>query len=137
MALRADPSLGETLDEGGGRYAEVQDPVDERDPAERHGLGDVPGKPVQEEAEAGVRMIEPLPEQAEDQIVRDEVARLHVTLGLPTEIGVSRDRGPEEITGGEMRDPELFREARGLGPFARPGRPEEDDAPHRPADPCR
>ena len=51
--------------------------------------------------------------------VGDEIARVHVALGLDTERGLLGEVGPEEVAGGDVRHVEPLGQPLGLSSLAR------------------
>ena len=49
-------------------------------------------------------------------------------LASTTELRAAGDVGPEDVTGGDLRDLEALRDELGLGALTRPGRPDEDNS---------
>src|SRR3954453_14215785 len=82
------------------------------------GLGDLPREAVEQEAVLGLGAVQGLQDHADDEPVGDEVARVHVLLGLPAELGALGDGGAQDVAGGEVREAEVVREALGLGALA-------------------
>ena len=94
---------------------------------ERLRLGEVPRKAVEDEATASVRLVQPLPDQLHRQIVRHELPRGKDRLDPPAELRPRIDRVAKHLPGGDVRDAVIGREPDGLGAFARPLRPEEQE----------
>ena len=83
-----------------------------------HGLGGVAREAVKNKAVLGVVSLEALLDQVNDQGVRDELAGVHVALGLHAELGASLDGGTEKIAGGDVREAELGNELLSLSTLA-------------------
>src|SRR5205823_3265313 len=88
---------------------------------------------VQDEALPRVRLLEPVLDHLDDEVVGHELPGVHVGLRLLAQFRVLRHVVTEDIPGGNSRDPEVDRELLGLSPFAGPGGTEEDES-HRTRD---
>ncbi len=75
----------------------------------------------------GVRLAEALLDEADDDLVGYQLARVHERLGLFAERRAVAARGPEHVAGRDLRDAEARREALRLGAFAGAWRAEEDE----------
>ena len=93
---------------------------------ERLRLIDRARKPVQDEAVLGVRLTEPLRDHGNDQLVRDELALIHVFLGLLAELGAVLDVGSQHVSGGDERKPKVDSEPIGLRSLPCSRRTEQD-----------
>ena len=95
---------------------DLLDPLAEigQHPVQRLGLRYGARKPVQDEAVLGVRLTEPLRDHGNDQLVRDELALIHVFLGLLAELGAVLDVGSQHVSGGDERKPEVDTQPVGL-----------------------
>ena len=83
------------------------------------------GKPVENEAVLGVRLVNAGIDDADDDIVGDQLARLHDRLCLKSDLRARGDGGAEHVTCRELGDVVFLHEPRGLGTFSGPGRPEQ------------
>ena len=75
-------------------------------------------KTVQDIALAAVGATHPVEEHVEHELVGDQLALLHVGLGLPTELGATPQIRPEQISGRYMRQTEGLRKPLGLRSFS-------------------
>jgi hypothetical protein len=94
-------------------------------PVQRFGLTFGAGKPVEDEAVLGVRLGHPLPEHLDGDLVGDVLPGLHYRVDPPAELGPARHVITEHVAGGDVGDAETLGDTGGLGPFACPGRPDE------------
>ncbi|ETB08390.1 hypothetical protein O980_23020 [Mycobacterium avium subsp. paratuberculosis 08-8281] len=95
---------------------------------QRLGLLQRSGKPVQDETVGGVRLAEPVVDELVGQLRGHQVAGVQVALGLQPQLGPVLDVAAEQLTGGDLRDPELLGELLGLRPLARSRRPQQNDS---------
>ena len=86
----------------------------------------VRGKPSRMKPFLAVRLLEPVGDDADDDLVGDELARIHHRLGLHADRRAGRHRGAQHVAGRELRNAVLRDDARGLSALARPRRPQED-----------
>src|SRR3954453_4229563 len=82
---------------------------------------------VEEEAVLGVRLGEPVEDHADDDLVGDEVAAVHVLLGLLAEVRLLLDRLAQHVPRRDVREREVLLEALRLGALSRAGRAEQDE----------
>jgi hypothetical protein len=78
-----------------------------RDLVERVGLRRRPRKPVEHEAGHRVGPRQPLADDADDQVVADELAAPHHLLDLPAEIGPAVHRLAQDVPGRNLGNPQL------------------------------
>ena len=97
---------------------------------ERLGLRDRAREAVEDEALPGVRLLDALGDDADHDVVGDELARLHDGLGLEADRRAGRDGRAQHVAGRELRDAVALDDAGGLRALPRPRRPQQDD-PHR------
>ena len=97
---------------------------------ERLGLDVRAGEAVEDRAAGRVGRLESIEEDADDGLVRDELATTHVSVRLAPERRVLRDRRPQEVAGGQHGDVESLRHRRCLGALSCPGCPEQDEYSH-------
>ena len=90
-------------------------------------------EPVEDEA---VLAREPLTDEVDHEIVRDEVAALENRLDLPPELAPLGHRGAEDVTRRDVRRPSGISDALCLSAFARPLRAQDQD-PHADGRPAR
>ena len=67
-------------------------------------------------------------DDAEHDVVRDQLALFYVWPGEPTDLGAGVHRPPEHRPGREVHDAEPVGQARGLGAFAGTRRTQDDQA---------
>src|SRR5205085_11457477 len=77
----------------------------------------------------GVRLLDPVGDDADHDVVRHETAARHHVLGLEPDRRAGRDRGPQHVAGGQLRNAEPLDDAGRLRALSRPRRTQEDD-PH-------
>ena len=77
-----------------------------------------------------VRAAESIADQAEDDVVWNELAGIHHGLGLLAELRAPRDRVAKQIAGRHLWHAVFGLQALCLRSFARPGRPQQYDAHH-------
>src|SRR3954451_1446259 len=82
---------------------------------------------VEEEAVLGVGLGEPVEDHADDDLVGDQVAAVHVLLGLLAEVRAVLDGLAQHVARGDVGEREVLLEALGLGALARAGRAEQDE----------
>ena len=133
-AVRADPTGGDALDHDLLGHLEVERQVDAVGTDERDqvlGLLLGPGEPVEQPTGRGVRLREPLRDDAQHDLVAHELARVHDRLGLEPELGALLDRGAQHVAGGDVRHAVALGQAHRLGALARtlPSEHEEADRP--------
>src|SRR3954468_14211374 len=132
VAVRADAPAGQPP------HDVVLGHVDEqrgREPAvdllqrlvERLGLLVGAREAVEQEAVAGVRVVQAVQDHADDDLVRDEIAAVHVLLRLFPEVRALLDGLAQHVAGRDVREGEVLLEALGLGALARAGRAEQDE----------
>src|SRR5512139_1700610 len=92
------------------------------------GLGLRPGagETVEDEAISRLIPLQALGDHADDHLVGDEVAPVHVLLRLLAHLGPLLDRGAQDVAGGVVRQPEVLLQALALGSLAAAGRAQED-----------
>src|SRR3954468_19076618 len=114
---------------------ELQDDVErrttiEQQVVERLRLRDVPWEAVEQETLAGVVLLEPGDDHPDRDLVGHEVAGVHDLLGLLAELRALADVRAEDVTGRDLRDPEVGGDELGLRPLSRSGGPDEDQTHH-------
>src|SRR3954452_21136067 len=114
---------------------ELQDHVEGRPPVEQHVverlcLRHVAREAVEQEALAGVVLLESCDDHSDRDLVRNEVAGVHELLRLLAELGALADIGAEDVTRRDLRDPEVCGDELGLRPLSRSGGPDEDQTHH-------
>ena len=90
------------------------------------GLGDGAGHPVQNIALGAVGFCHPLHHDADDDLVGDQLARVHIGLSLLAHLSALLDGGTEHISRGDGRDIKLLTDDGRLGAFAGPRRAQEN-----------
>ena len=73
---------------------------------------------------------EPVQQQADDDLVGHQLARVHVPTGLDPERRAVADGRPEQVAGRDHGDPEAIGEQRRLGALPGAGGAKEDDRVH-------
>src|SRR6266850_675726 len=96
-------------------------------PVEDFRLRDGAGKAVEDSALVTVRGIEPFADDADDDVVRDQMAEFHDRFALLPEPGAGFYGGAQHLPGGELRQAELLLQDFGLRAFARARRPKENE----------
>ena len=87
-------------------------------------MGRGTGKPVEQEAKA---LANALPDHRDDQVVGHEAPIGHVRRRFAAEFCASRSMVAQELTGGDVSQPELLPQLRGLRTFAHAGRSDEHE----------
>ncbi len=91
------------------------------------GLGDGARKAVQNKAFLGIGLLEAILDNADDHLVRDQLAGVHVFLGFFAHFGPLFHRGAQDIAGGNLGDLILVDKLLGLGAFAGPRSTQQDN----------
>ena len=81
---------------------------------------------VEDEAVGRLAGVDPLADHADDHLVGDEVAAVHVVLGGLAELGSLAHRGAEDVPGRVVRQLEVLLQALALRALARPRGAEQD-----------
>src|SRR5262245_14611495 len=89
-------------------------------PAETLRLGNGAGEPVEQETALGVRLGEPLCDEVQYQLVRDELALVDELFGAASERCVRLDGRAQHVAGRDVRDLEYGGQSHRLRPLARP-----------------
>ena len=117
-AVLAHPPAGDAVEHDLAWDVEVDHEVERvavEDPLELLGLGQRAREAVEHEAVARAdRRRRALLDDADHDLVGDELAGVHVALGLEPERGALRDRGAEHVARREVRDAVVLGEPRGL-----------------------
>ena len=92
---------------------------------ERLGLAARAREAVEDEAVRGLRRVELLQDHVADQLVRHQVAAVHVLLGLGPELGAVLHGGAQDVARRVVGQVEVVDEALGLGSLAGAGRSEQ------------
>ena len=128
--LDADPPAGEPADhllvggvqqQRGGETAVAlrQSPVEHvRLPARAR-------EAVEDEAVGGLRGVDPLHDHVADQVVRHQVAAVHVLLGLAPQLGAVLHGGAQDVAGRVVGQVEVVDQALCLGALAGAGRSQQ------------
>src|SRR6266576_2460108 len=82
------------------------------------------GEPVKDEAGFGVRLGETVPDDVDDQLVRDQLAAIEVGADALSERRPGLDLRSQDVARGDCRNPVLLRQPGCLGALARAGRSE-------------
>ncbi len=93
---------------------------------ERLGLAGGAREAVEDEAVLGLVALDALGDHADDHVVGDEVAAVHVLLRLAADLGLVAHGGAQDVAGRVVGQAEVGGEALALGPLARSGRAEQD-----------
>ena len=80
-------------------------------------LGDGAGHPVQDIALLAVGLGQPLGDDADDDVVRDQLAGVHILLGLQAHGGAVGHGGAEDVAGGNGGDVQLLADDLRLSAF--------------------
>jgi hypothetical protein len=80
-----------------------------------------PREAVEQETDLGVRLGQAVLDHRDGDLVRHEVAGVHVRLGLLAQLGLAADVGAEDVAGRDRRDAQLAGDDLCLGPLARSG----------------
>ena len=85
-----------------------------------HGLrlGNGAGEAVQQEAVGAIRLRDTFFDQADDDVVGDELTCVHHGLGLEAQLGARLDRRTQHVAGGDLRNTVFFHDELSLGTFA-------------------
>src|SRR5918993_1885623 len=132
----ADPAAREALDEVLHGHVHEDGRGDARVPAfegavQRVGLDGGAREPVEDDAPGGVIAAEPFEQEADGDVVGNELPRVHVSPRFRAQLRTVADGGAEQVPGGDHRDPEPVREQRRLRALAGTGGTEQDHHVHR------
>src|SRR3989338_1561466 len=127
VASRAGEAAAQALEELVLRDREVDHEVDAREGCQSFGLRERAGEAVEDEALAAIVPGDALLEDAEREVVGDQVARVDEGLHLAAERAPRGHGGAEEVARADGRDAESCGEPRGLRALARALRAEEDE----------
>ncbi len=117
------------LDDLGVVHVHLDDVIDcDAGVFHRFGLGNGAREPVEEKTVGAIRLTDAVLHQSDDDLVRHETARVHDLLGFEPEGCTGLHRGPQHVTGGDLRDAVLLRDESGLGALACAGCAEQDQA---------
>ena len=94
---------------------------------ERLGLFGGAREAVEQAAELRVFAVEPIEQHRDRQLVRHQLAALHIALRFHPQLRLVADVFAEHVAGGEVEQSGALGEVDGLGAFARAGRTEQDD----------
>ena len=95
---------------------------------ERFGLRHGARKAVEDESVRRVRLIEPVRNDPDHDLVRHQAAGGHDVLGLDADRRLRRHRGAQHFPGRELNDVVAVNQPLGLGSLARPWRPEKNQS---------
>ncbi len=75
-----------------------------------HGLrlGNGTGEAVQQEAVGAIRLRDTFFDQADDDVVGDELTCVHHGLGLEAQLGARLDRRTQHVAGGDLQEYRVF-----------------------------
>ena len=82
------------------------------------GLGLSAREAVEQETRSGIRFGEPLSDDAQDQLVADQVASVHHCLGLPAQLGARSDGGAQHVACRDVGDAVALHQQLALGALA-------------------
>ena len=82
---------------------------------------------VEDEAVGRLGGVDPLGDHADDHLVGDQVAAIHVLLRGAAQLGLVADRRPQDVPGRVVRQPQVFVKALPLGSLAAAGRAQENE----------
>ncbi len=133
------PAGGAGTTPGQALHEDIEVHIDKDGGLERHahrlqhgvegfGLGNVAGKSVEDEPVVGVRFGEAFADDAEDDLIADQLARIHGFLGPQSEGGACCHRRPQQITRGDLWDLVLLHQQLRLRPFPGPRCAEQYDS---------
>lgn len=88
----------------------------------RFGLRERPRKTVEQEAFVAIILLQPLPDNADHKIVRNQVPLIHERLRFQTELGAELDCKAKRIACRDVRNLELIDDPFRLSSFSRTGR---------------
>ena len=91
------------------------------------GLGDGAGHPVQDVALLAVRLGQALGDDADDHLVRDQLARVHVASGLESHGRAVFHGSPQDVACGNGGHVQPLAKDGGLGPLTGAGGAEHDE----------
>ncbi|MGX1250830.1 hypothetical protein RKD48_003341 [Streptomyces ambofaciens] len=98
---------------------------------QRLGLGDVPRETVQQEAALGVGLLHAVLRHGDRDLVRHEIAGVHVGLRELAQFGLLADVRAEQVARGDVRNVQRLGKAGGLRSLSGTRRPDEDDSHQR------
>jgi hypothetical protein len=93
------------------------------------GLWDRTREPIQQESVAAVFFLYAFIDDADNQVIRDQLAVVHVPGCLFPQLGTSLDTSTEHFSSGEMRDIQISHQVCSLCSLARSGWSDQYD-PH-------
>ncbi len=131
----ADPPIGHPPDEVLGLDVDEDRPLDAatrlgQRPVEGLGLDARPREPVEDRADLGIGLLESIEEDPDHRLVRNELAATHVPIRFATQRRARGGSRSQEVTGGEDRHAQRFRQDRRLGPLPRARGSQENDDGH-------
>ena len=95
------------------------------------GLRDGAREAIEDEAFFGIRLLDPVRDNADDDFIRHQPARFHDGLGFQANRRARGNRCTQHVAGGELRYPEFFDQTCGLCAFSRSGRSQQDQSQRR------
>lgn len=96
------------------------------------GLSDGTGYAVQDEAACAVGLGQPLLDDTDDDLIRNQLARVHIALGLQADGSALLDGCAQDIAGGDGGDAHLRLIISDWVPLPAPGAPKRDFHPDSP-----
>src|SRR5690606_22579316 len=94
---------------------------------ECRGLGQRARESVQGEALLAVRLVDPVGDDLDDNLVGDEVTPLHARLGPLAHVGSRLDGGAQHVTSRELNQPVAVLDLFGLRSLSGPWRSEQNE----------
>ena len=92
------------------------------------GLGDGAGEAVKQKAFGAVGLGDAVFHQIDDELVADQLPRIHHRLGLQAQGGASLYSGTQHIAGGDLGNAKFFADKSSLGAFASAGGAQQDES---------
>jgi hypothetical protein len=94
-------------------------------------LRECTGEAIQDPGLGGVGAVDPGCDHRDHDVVRDQLAGVHVLRGLAPQLAALSDLLTEHVTGGDVQDLAAGRQLLGLGALAGTGRAEEHCSGHK------
>ena len=101
-------------------------------PIQRLGLRHCAREAVQDEAIGAIRLLDPVSQHADDDVVGDELTRLHHRFGFLADRRGGGHLGAEHVARRDLRDPVLVSQTLRLRSLSRPRRAQENQFHRRP-----
>ena len=94
-------------------------------------LRDGARKPVQDHPLRTIRILHPLGNHPENDVIRDKITAVHDLSGAQAQLGAGPDRRAKHVAGRQLYHAAIIDQALGLRPLTGPGRTKQNDI-HRP-----